>query len=82
MIRTERLLLRRWRDEDREPFAAMNAHPAVMEHMQGLMSRERSDAFVDRIEASWEQRGWGQFAIEAPGVAPFIGYVGLCQPIW
>ena len=77
MIRTERLLLRRWRDEDREPFAAMNADPAVMEHMQGLMSRERSDAFVDRIEASWEQRGWGQFAIEVPGVAPFIGYVGL-----
>lgn len=55
----------------------MNADPAVMEHMQGLMSRERSDAFVDRIEASWEQRGWGQFAIELPGVAPFIGYVGL-----
>jgi RimJ/RimL family protein N-acetyltransferase len=33
MIRTERLLMRRWRDEDREPFAAMNADPAVMEHM-------------------------------------------------
>ena len=77
MIRTERLLMRRWRDQDREPFAALNADPAVMEHMQGPMSRERSDAFVDRIESSWEQRGWGQFAIELPGVAPFIGYVGL-----
>ena len=34
MISTDRLLLRRWRDADREPFAAMNADPAVMEHMQ------------------------------------------------
>lgn len=48
-----------------------------MEHMQGLMSRERSDAFVDRIEAAWEERGWGLWAIEVPGIAPFVGYVGL-----
>jgi RimJ/RimL family protein N-acetyltransferase len=76
-IRTERLVLRRWRDADREPFAALNADPVVMEHMQGTMSRERSDAFVDRIEAAWSERGWGLWAVAVPGVAPFIGYVGL-----
>ncbi len=42
MITTERLLLRRWRDEDRDPFAALNADPVVMEHMQGLTPRDRS----------------------------------------
>ena len=77
MIRTERLILRRWRDSDREPFAAMNGDPAVVEHLQGPMSRERSDGFVDRIEAHWEEHGWGLWAVEVPGVAPFIGYVGL-----
>lgn len=77
MIQTERLLMRRWRDEDREPFAALNADPAVMEHMGGLMTRERSDAFIDRIEARWDERGWGLWAIEVPTVAPFVGYVGL-----
>jgi RimJ/RimL family protein N-acetyltransferase len=77
VIRTERLLMRQWRDDDREPFAALNADPAVMEHMQGLMTRERSDAFVDRIEAWWDDHGWGLWAIEVPGVSPFIGYVGL-----
>ena len=77
MIQTDRLLLRRWRDADREPFAAMNSDPAVMEHMQGLMSRERSDGFVDRIEEHWEAHGWGLWAIEVPDVAPFVGYVGL-----
>ena len=77
MIRTDRLLLRRWRDADRDPFAALNADPAVMEHMQGLMPRERSDDFVDRIEAHWEEHGWGLWAVEVAGVAPFVGYVGL-----
>lgn len=77
MIRTERLLLRRWRDADREPFAAMNADPAVMEHLPGVMPRERSDAFVDRIEAHWEEHGWGLWAVEVVGGAPFVGYVGL-----
>jgi RimJ/RimL family protein N-acetyltransferase len=77
MIRTERLLLRRWRESDRHPFAAMNADPLVMEHMQGLMSRERSDDFIDRIEGQWVRHGWGLWAVEVPGVAPFVGYVGL-----
>jgi RimJ/RimL family protein N-acetyltransferase len=77
VIRTERLLLRRWRFADRAPFAVMNADPAVMEHMQGHMSRERSDDFMDRIEAHWDEHGWGLWAIELPGFAPFIGYVGL-----
>jgi RimJ/RimL family protein N-acetyltransferase len=77
MIRTERLRLRRWREADRAPFAHLNADPAVMEHLQGTLSRERSDAFIERIEAAWDQRGWGLWAVEVPGVAPFVGFVGL-----
>ncbi len=77
MILTERLLLRRWRASDREPFAAINADPAVVEHLQGPMSRARSDDFIDRIERHWDEHGWGLWAVEIPGVAPLIGYVGL-----
>ncbi|HEX6867734.1 MAG TPA: GNAT family N-acetyltransferase, partial [Candidatus Limnocylindrales bacterium] len=77
MIRTERLLLRRWRDEDRAPFVAMNQDPAVMEHFQGLTPAEVSNDFIDRIEAHWDAHGWGQWAVEVPGVAPFIGFTGL-----
>jgi RimJ/RimL family protein N-acetyltransferase len=76
-IATARLMLRRWRAEDREPFAALNADPQVMEHFQGVMSREASDAFVDRIQAQWANAGWGLWAVEVRGGAPFIGYVGL-----
>lgn len=77
MIRTDRLLLRRWTGADRPAFAAINADPLVMEHMQGLLRRERSDDFLDRIEAHWDAHGWGLWAVQVPGVAPFIGYVGL-----
>ena len=77
MIRTDRLLLRRWTDADRPPFAAMNADPRVMEHLQGLMSPEASGAFVDRIERHWDEHGWGLWAVEVPDVVPFVGYVGL-----
>jgi RimJ/RimL family protein N-acetyltransferase len=76
-ITTERLVLRGWRATDRAPFAAMNADPAVMEHFQGTMSSQASDAFVDRIVAQWKEAGWGLWAVEVPEVTPFIGYVGL-----
>ncbi len=48
-----------------------------MEHLLGPTTRDRSDAFVDRIEVQWDQRGWGLWAVEVPGVDPFIGYIGL-----
>ena len=76
-LRTRRLLLRRWRNEDRTPFAALNAEPAVMEHFPATLRHDESDALVDRIEAGFEQRGWGLWAVEAPGSAPFVGFVGL-----
>lgn len=77
MIRTDRLILRRWRESDLEPFATLNADPVVMEHFQGLQTREGSDAFAKRIEAQWDTKGWGLWAVEVPEIAPFIGYVGL-----
>src|SRR5438128_1467437 len=75
-LRTERLLLRRWRDGDREPFAAMNADPAVMEHFPGTLTREQSDATIGRFDREFDERGYGLWAVEAPD-APFAGFVGL-----
>ncbi|UDY34183.1 GNAT family N-acetyltransferase [Dermatobacter hominis] len=82
-VRTERLLLRRFTEQDRAPFAAINADPVVMEHYPSTLGRAESDAFVDRIESSWRERGWGLWAVEvvapaAPDEAPgFVGYTGL-----
>jgi RimJ/RimL family protein N-acetyltransferase len=72
-----RVCLRRWRDEDREAFAAMNSDPRVMEFFAGPLSRVESDAMIDRIEKHFGEHGFGLWAIEVPGVAPFIGFAGL-----
>jgi RimJ/RimL family protein N-acetyltransferase len=79
-LRTERLLLRPWRDSDRAPFAAMNADPKVMEHFPAVSTRAESDATVERIVARMEQQGFGLWAVEVPGVAEFIGFIGLGRP--
>ena len=79
-LTTDRLLLRQWRDSDREPFAALNADPAVMEHFPKLVSREDSDALVDRASASIADHGWGLWAVEVRATGEFIGFTGLSVP--
>ena len=76
-LRTERLLLRPWRPEDRARFAALNADPRVMEWFPAPMTSAESDASADRIEKQLRDTGWGLWAVEIPGAAPFIGFVGL-----
>jgi len=78
-LRTDRLLLRPWNFSDRDAFAELNADPKVREYFPGLLSREESNASVTRIEAHFAAHGYGFWAVEAPGVAPFIGMVGLAN---
>jgi RimJ/RimL family protein N-acetyltransferase len=79
-VRTARLLLRPWKDTDSEPFAAMNADREVMAHFPATLSRGESDAIVERIRKHFDERGFGMWAVEVPGEAPFIGFVGLMAP--
>jgi RimJ/RimL family protein N-acetyltransferase len=79
-LRTERLILRDWCDEDLAPFAALNADPAVMEWFPSVLSRTESDAAAARIRVELAERGFGLWAVEAPGVAPFVGFTGLSVP--
>lgn len=76
-VRTDRLRMRRWRDEDREPFAAMNADPQVMRHFPAPLDRAASDTFLDRIEARFEEQGYGLWALEVVDGPGFVGFTGL-----
>ena len=76
-LHTERLLLRRWRATDKEPFAQLNADPVVMEYFPSALDRTESDAFADRIHVGFINNGYGLWTVELPGEAEFIGYVGL-----
>jgi RimJ/RimL family protein N-acetyltransferase len=76
-ITTERLLLRRWLESDREPFAALNGDPETMLFFPSTLGRAASDALVDRIESLFEQQGYGLWALEVAGTGEFIGFTGL-----
>ena len=76
-LQTQRLLLRPWQAGDAVPFAALNADPEVMEFYPALLTRAESDAQIERLAQHIITSGWGLWAVELPGVAPFIGYCGL-----
>lgn len=79
MIETSRLILRPWRHGDLAPFAEQNADPVVMRFLAGVLTREESDAYVASAERHFAENGFCKWAVEAPGVAPFIGAVGLTR---
>jgi len=54
-LQTARLRLRRWTEADREPFAALNADPVVMEYFPDLLTRQQSDSLIESIESGFEQ---------------------------
>jgi RimJ/RimL family protein N-acetyltransferase len=82
---TPRLILRRWKLSDRDPFAALNADPRVMEFMPGTLTPEESDRFADRIEAHFQQHqsnghGFGPCAAALRRDGSFIGFIGISVP--
>ena len=82
MLRTERLLLRRWTERDRAAFHALNCDPAVMATIGPVMSRAESDAFLNRIEARFDEHGFGLWCVELVdgGEREPIGFTGLAVP--
>ncbi|MEO5874501.1 MAG: GNAT family N-acetyltransferase [Streptosporangiaceae bacterium] len=76
-LSTERLLLRRWREEDRAPFAALNADPEVMEHFPAPLTRAESDATADRFEERLHAHGYAMWALEVWDSGAFIGFTGI-----
>lgn len=74
-LRTGRLALRRWRDSDRERFAALNADPDVMRHFPSVLTRQQSDAMIGRIHTHFAEHGYGLWAVDVDG--QLAGFAGL-----
>jgi len=77
---TERLVLRRWRPADLEPFAALNADPEVMAHFPSTLDRASSDALAAAADAAFDQHGFGPWAVEVAATGVFLGFTGLAVP--
>ncbi|HEY6396065.1 MAG TPA: GNAT family N-acetyltransferase [Solirubrobacteraceae bacterium] len=81
-LRTERLLMRAWRESDLDDYAAMAADPAVMRYIGQGKPADRADAWraMALFVGHWALRGFGLWAVERQESGSFIGRVGLWQP--
>jgi RimJ/RimL family protein N-acetyltransferase len=76
-LATARLLMRRWHPADGDPFAALNADALVMEHFPAPLDRRASDGLIRRIDAHFEEHGYGFWALELRASGELIGFTGL-----
>ena len=79
-LRTPRLLLRPFRSEDADAFAAMNADPEVMRYFPAPLSRAESEALRDKVEAVRRAHGVSFCAVERRDDSAFVGMIG-CAPV-
>ena len=78
MLEGPRIRLRQWEERDRIPFARLNADPVAMEFFPSTLTREESDAMVERMRAAIDERGWGFWCLEIEGHC--AGFTGLNMP--
>jgi RimJ/RimL family protein N-acetyltransferase len=78
-LRTSRLILRPFAEDDRTPFAALNAHAVVMADFPKLLSRAESNAIIDASEKKRERTGFGFSAVTSLD-GEFLGMCGLNVP--
>lgn len=74
-LRTARLLLRRWRPEDRSPMQAIDSDPEVMHHFPSVLTPEETEEGIGRIEAHFDEHGYGLWAVDVDG--RLAGFAGL-----
>src|SRR4051812_29570102 len=79
-METERLLIRQWRPQDREPFYQMNSDPEVMRYFEAPYTREQSDGMMVRAQAQIQENGYGFWALEIKATGEFIGFTGIGRP--
>ncbi|MFF5442503.1 GNAT family N-acetyltransferase [Streptomyces achromogenes] len=81
-LETPRLVLRRWREEDIEPMAAVNADPEVMRWIRdgGVLDEQQTRDKVRAWDEGWETRGFGLFAVEVRATGELAGFTGFSVP--
>lgn len=79
-LETERLLLRGWRSEDFESFAAFYADEATARFVGGVEDRSQAWRRLAAIVGHWALRGYGTWAVEERSSGRFAGGVGLWRP--
>ena len=81
-LTTDRLRLRPWRDSDVDPFLAMSNDPVVMAHFPSLYTRDFVESNIARVQKHIDEKGYGFWALEEIGGAPFIGFCGISDVLF
>lgn len=79
LIKTERLGLRNWRNDDLEPMSKLNQNPMVMEFFPNTQDREHTRGFIERMQSHFMQHSYNYFAVDRLDTGEFIGFIGLCR---
>ena len=81
-LSTERLVMRGWRGDDFEPFAAMMAEPAVAEALGHTEPPTPPQAWRDMafLAGHWQLNGFGHWVLEDLATGEFVGRTGLLRP--
>ncbi len=70
-LRTERLLLRQWREDDLASFA----DPEVMEFLTPLPNAEACTGWAARLVAHWREHGFGRCHLLVIAVLGLVGFI-------
>ncbi len=79
MLTTPRLILRAWRESDRDGFAALHADPRVVGEGPGVMSPSESRELMEQFMALWARDGFCYGAIERRRDGAFLGMAGIAR---
>jgi RimJ/RimL family protein N-acetyltransferase len=81
-VETERLVLRAFRQDDLDAFAAANLDPDVVRYVGAGTPASRADSWRSMASAlgHWELRGYGLWAAEERATGAFVGRMGLYNP--
>src|ERR1035438_2347 len=74
-LETERLIMRRWQESDRAPFAELNADPETMRFFPNTLDRAASDAMIEMIKTRFERQGFGFWALEVVAPGTLLGKI-------
>ena len=79
-LETERTVMRGWRDDDLDAYAAISADQGVMRYVGGVRSREETWRAIAVYAGHWVIRGYGLWAVQRRADGALLGRVGLWNP--
>lgn len=81
-LETEHLILRSWKEEDREPYFHINQDPKVIECLLGPLTEQQVDLFIEAMNKQQHDRNYTLWAVEEKATGGMMGFIGLNYVEW